>query len=664
MFSEINHTQKLWLSLSVATFLFLIAISTILLAPNFTSEHSNVSHTPYVNAIYSLEDTEHQLEIEHIQRDDGLINKINSNPTTFGHTTATVWIKAVVNNPSSHSSWSINLSNRHFSPVHIYQQTDSGVLKLYQNDGEIIYNTFFQPTSPTALIDVPPLGQSVLYFKLRSLKTTFFLLTFSPAKDSYHAHQKSLALVLISIGLLICLVFVNMMMYFSLRKAYLALYSLQEVFIILLIIVESGIGINYFWVGDTYINNCASIISLLGLVSTAALFTRSFFDTKRNPIIDKILLIKVSLALLCLALSFLEPFRTYLLQGGLPFTFILSITIIFAIAFVKLKEGKTHALPYFLAFSLLIVFVIPLMYAIFSQSQTVYLHIVEMIALLCVCEAIMLCIGINMQLDAMRIRHNLFNDIWIDTLNERLTEVSRLSQLTDEKNSAVAGSISSIKRLSNTSHDIQHSLYSIRLHLEILSRLKSTDQLHSTVDKIENGLNFISDITQKLIDDGMNLITAEGEQIDFDEIFSAVIEQTAPLIKGKKIKLVYEKSNIRHSGSAVIIRRLLENLVRNALRHTHTGGVTISILHQGDHLKLNVSDTGKGMKANVVENLIRVTRSDDIAAVENSGYGLGLSIVSALCQQAGYTIHIESKQNSGTMVSIQIPILKLEQLSA
>jgi len=418
MFSEINHTQKLWLSVSVATFLLLIALSTLVLVPNFTSDHSNASESPHVSAIYSLKDTNHSLRIADIVNNDSVINNVSSNPTTFGHTTATIWIKAVVKNPSSTSSWSVNISNRHFSPVNIYQKTDSALQSVYQNDTEILYNTHYQPVSPTAMIDIPPLGETELYFKLRSLKTTFFLLTFSPPEKSYRAHQKGLALVLISIGLLICLVFVNMMMYFSLRRSYLALYSLQEAFIILLIIVESGIGINYIWVGDTYINNCASIVSLLGLISSVSLYTRSFFDTKRNPIIDKILLGKVAFAILCIAFSFIEPFRTYLLQGGLPFAFILSISIIFSIALIKLKKGQAYALPYFLAISLLIVFLVPMMYAIFSHSNSVHLLMIETIALLCVSEAVMLCIAVNMRLDEMRTRHNIFNDIWIETLNE------------------------------------------------------------------------------------------------------------------------------------------------------------------------------------------------------------------------------------------------------
>jgi len=664
MFSEINHTQKLWLSVSVATFLLLIALSTLVLAPNFTSDHSNASESPHVSAIYALKDTNHSLQIADIVNNDSVINNVSSNPTTFGHTTATIWIKALVKNPTSTSSWSVNISNRHFSPVNIYQKTDSALESVYQNDTDILYNTNYQPVSPTAIIDIPPLGETELYFKLRSLKTTFFLLTFTLPEVSYRAHQKGLALVLISIGLLICLVFVNMMMYFSLRKAYLALYSLQEAFIILLIIVESGIGINYFWVGDAYINNCASIVSILGLISSASLYTRSFFDTKRNSIIDKILLGKVAVAILCIVLSFIEPFRTYLLQGGLPFAFFLSISIIFSIALIKLKKGQAYALPYFLGISLLIVFLIPMMYAIFSHSNSVHLLMIETIALLCVSEAVMLCIAVNMRLDEMRTQHNIFNDIWIETLNERLAEVSRLTQLTQEKNNALAGSASSIKRLSNTSHDIQHSLYSIRLHLEILNSLKSTEQLPSTVGKIENGLNFISEVTQKLIDDGMNLITTEGEQINFDEVFNAVLEQTHPLVKGKDVNLVYDKSNICHPGSTVIIRRLLENLVRNALRHTETGEVRMNILNQGEHLLLNVSDTGKGMKAKVVQNLIKVTRSDDIGAAENNGYGLGLSIVSALCHQAGYIIDIKSKLNHGTTVSVRIPILQIQRLTA
>ena len=260
-----------------------------------------------------------------------------------------------------------------------------------------------------------------------------------------------------------------------------------------------------------------------------------------------------------------------------------------------------------------------------------------------------------------QVRHNVFNELWIETLNERLTEVSRFSQLTEEKNSAIAGSENAIKRLSNTSHDIQHSLYSIRLHLEML---RGPEQLEGTVGKIEDGLGFISNITQQLIDDGINLISSETDRVDFDQLFACIIDQTSPLIEGKNVNLSYTKSNLRHPGSVVIIRRLLENLVRNALRHTHSGDVKMSIIHRSDNLILSVSDSGKGMNARVVQNLIEVTRSDDIEAIENSGHGLGLSIVSALCHQAGYKIDIESQINAGTTVSILIPVVKSRQLTA
>ena len=307
MFSEINHTQKLWLLVSVTTFLLLIGISTLIIVPKLGSDHSNVSQSPYVSAIYSLEDSEHSLSIEGIVADEKLINEISSNPIAFGHTTSTLWIKAVVKNPSLITRWSINISNRHFIPVEIYLKSDKALERVYLNNGELQYNTHYQPVSPTALVDLTTSAETVLYFKLRSLKTTFFLLTIKPPEEAYRSYQEGLALVLICIGLLIGLAFVNTVMFCSLRKAYLVLYSLQEVFMVLLIIVESGIGINYLWIGNVYINNSASIVSILGLVFSGALYTRSFFDTKNSPVIDKVLLAKASFAFIFIALSGLNP---------------------------------------------------------------------------------------------------------------------------------------------------------------------------------------------------------------------------------------------------------------------------------------------------------------------------------------------------------------------
>jgi signal transduction histidine kinase len=657
MFSEINRTQKLWLLVSVTTFLILITVSALIITPKLVNDHSNVNSSPYVSAIYSLEDSGHYLSKEDIAADDTLISKVSSNPIAFGHTTDTIWIKAIIKNPTQLTRWSINISNRHFSPVEIFQKSAQGVQSLYLNDGNIRYNTNYQPVLPSALVDLPVSTESVVYFKLHSLKTTFFLLSIQPPEAAYRMHQKSLVLVLICIGLLISLVFVNMAMFCSLRKAYLAFYSLQQVFIILLIIVESGIGINYLWVGNTYFNNSATIYSLLGLVFTSALYTRSFFDTKHSPVIDKVLLAKAAIALAFVTLSHLDFCRTFLLQGGLPAALALSASILFYTGYINLKNGHTYALPYFLSTVLAVVFIVPMTYAIFGQYLRIYILMIEIVTLLCVCEAVMFCIAVNMRLDLMRTRYNLFNEAWIETL----TEISSFTQLTQEKDNALAGSVRSLKRLSNTSHDIQHSIYSIRLHLDLLKGLKSIEKMEGRVGKIEDGLEFISNITQQLINEGIGLITTETDQVNFDEIFSCVVDQAIPLIQEKNIKLRYDKSNISHPGSAVIIRRLLENLVRNALQHTDKGEVRMSIAYRGDNLQLNVTDTGKGMNACVIKNLIEVTRSDNLGAVENNGYGLGLSIVAALCNQVNYKTEIESQLNFGTTVSIIIPVMKPEQ---
>ena len=147
--------------------------------------------------------------------------------------------------------------------------------------------------------------------------------------------------------------------------------------------------------------------------------------------------------------------------------------------------------------------------------------------------------------------------------------------------------------------------------------------------------------------------------LEFDKLVNAVVEDCQALFEAKKIKLTsakLEPSTV--SGEPESMKRLLLNLLQNALRYTEDGGqVTVSLEHEGRNARLTVADTGMGIPEEslpkIFERFYRVEKSRTRAA---GGAGLGLSIVKAIVDLHRGRIDVTSKVGVGTSFIVLIPL--------
>ena len=105
-----------------------------------------------------------------------------------------------------------------------------------------------------------------------------------------------------------------------------------------------------------------------------------------------------------------------------------------------------------------------------------------------------------------------------------------------------------------------------------------------------------------------------------------------------------------------MVRRLLQNLVHNALRHTTHGQVSVLGNVSGETLTLVVADTGEGIAAEALPRLGEpFYRPDSSRARDTGGAGLGLSLCREIVATLGGTLHIQSTPGRGTTVTATIP---------
>jgi signal transduction histidine kinase len=232
--------------------------------------------------------------------------------------------------------------------------------------------------------------------------------------------------------------------------------------------------------------------------------------------------------------------------------------------------------------------------------------------------------------------------------NERLREVDRMK---DEFVSLV-------------SHELRTPLTSIRGYLELL-----TDDAAELTAEQKRFLKVVDRNSQRLLElvgDLLFLAQLDGgkfaierEAVDLARVVHESVEGCRPIAQARRIELVEESGPAPTLvGDRARLAQVLDNLVSNAVKFTPDGGrVAVTLSSSDDRARIEVVDTGVGIAAAEQSKLFeRFFRSSTATASAIPGTGLGLAITKAIVERHGGTIAIESAENEGTTVLVELPI--------
>lgn len=109
--------------------------------------------------------------------------------------------------------------------------------------------------------------------------------------------------------------------------------------------------------------------------------------------------------------------------------------------------------------------------------------------------------------------------------------------------------------------------------------------------------------------------------------------------------------------SRLYLEEMLQNFITNAIKYTHTGSVTLSIIRETDHVVFTVTDTGIGISKTDIKHIFeKFYRSEDYRTRETSGTGLGLYVVEKLMHKLGTRVRVTSRLNHGSSFSFSLPV--------
>ena len=243
----------------------------------------------------------------------------------------------------------------------------------------------------------------------------------------------------------------------------------------------------------------------------------------------------------------------------------------------------------------------------------------------------------------------------------RRLEVSNVD-LVAAKESAERANVSKTRFLAAASHDILQPLNAAHLTVSALAEIQTTEEGRKLVRQVERSLETMEDLLHTLLDISKldaGVVETNITDVPLEPLFSSLKSDFQPLAAQKGLKVKFRSTNAVVRSDRTLLRRILQNIVSNAIRYTRKGGVLVGARHRGDTIRIDVADTGYGIAEDqreaIFEEFHRCSAASG-ADVSSGGLGLGLSIVRRMTTALDHPITLSSVVGRGTVFHLELPV--------
>ncbi|MFA6122669.1 MAG: NahK/ErcS family hybrid sensor histidine kinase/response regulator [Sphingomonas sp.] len=230
--------------------------------------------------------------------------------------------------------------------------------------------------------------------------------------------------------------------------------------------------------------------------------------------------------------------------------------------------------------------------------------------------------------------------------------------LRDAKTAAEQANISKTRFLAAASHDLLQPLNAARLFVAALGDRRLALPTRALVRQAGSALDSVEDLLEALLEiSRLDAGAIVVEPVDFaiDEMLRSMKAEFAPVARERGLTLRIEESGLWVRSDPRLLRRILQNLIGNALRYTQVGSVAVSTRTEGDVLHLEVIDTGPGIAPEhhleIFEEFRRVGEHG-----RDRGMGLGLAIVQRAGRMLGHALTLQSALGEGSRFGVCVPL--------
>lgn len=211
--------------------------------------------------------------------------------------------------------------------------------------------------------------------------------------------------------------------------------------------------------------------------------------------------------------------------------------------------------------------------------------------------------------------------------------------------------------LAFVTHDLLQPLNAGRLALSALEEISMAPAGQGLVSQVDRALLTLEDLIRTLLDLSRldaGVMRPEITRFDIKSILDPLRQEFEPIAASRGLRLTVRPSSAVVISDTLMLRRILQNLLANALHYTRTGGVLLGARARGTHLRIEVIDTGPGIPAARREAIFQEFQRDSTNAHDPPGFGLGLSIVRRLALALEHPVSLASRLGHGSAFSVTL----------
>lgn len=213
-------------------------------------------------------------------------------------------------------------------------------------------------------------------------------------------------------------------------------------------------------------------------------------------------------------------------------------------------------------------------------------------------------------------------------------------------------------------HDLRSPLTALQARVDqTLSRPRDTERYTETLRELGRDITRLSGLANHLLLLARDPQSLGNEPINLSEMVADAVDRAREIAPDMDIDMKVARGGVPDlRGDRVLLGQAIWNLTMNAVKHAPGASVVVTISSEGEELVVSVSDTGKGVSAEVLAQLGQAFwRPQESRTGE--GHGLGLALVTRAAELHGGRLELTSTEGTGFCARLYLPVMDQRDIS-
>lgn len=254
----------------------------------------------------------------------------------------------------------------------------------------------------------------------------------------------------------------------------------------------------------------------------------------------------------------------------------------------------------------------------------------------------------------IRVSGQRFHEVQRVNLELQYDNSTLIKSLTEQSRAALEAVEIKNRFIASAAHDLRQPVHALDLYAGWLAA--EPEFVEQITPKIVRSTKAVNDLFNSLFDlAGLEAdpLRVNPQEVDLAVLLQDLEAQYAPFARERSLRLRVRGATGQVRSDPVLLQRLVGNLLSNALRNTHRGGVLMAVRRRRGVPCIEIWDTGVGIAKEHQQAIFQEFYRIPLQGTEE-GFGLGLAIVSRLSEALGHPVGLASRAGRGSVFWVEL----------